>query len=113
MEYKGHEEIKNMNKRELLNRFKDEIYPDRTKGKITIIKETNTVQRKHWRGEWYDYELTSTSIKELAGTNMSQYRPVIGDDEYTWGQLEKYPAAMVRIFLYQYLTKYEGHGEEE
>ena len=29
MMFKGYEELKDMNKNELINRFKDEIYPDR------------------------------------------------------------------------------------
>ena len=113
MEYKGYEELKDMNKSELITRFKDEIYPHRTRGQILTTEKVSTVQRKNSRGEWYDYELTSRFSRELVGTDMSQHRPVIGDDEYTWASLEKYPAAMVRLFLYQHLVKTKGVGEEE
>ena len=113
MNFKGHEELKDMNKSELINLWKDTVNPHRKRGKISIIEKTETVQRKNWRGEWYNYELTSRISRESAGTNMSEYRPVVGDDEYTWGEMKKYPAAMVRLFLYQHLAKVEGIGEEE
>ena len=113
MNYKGHEELKDMNKSELLNRFKDEVYPHRTRGRITFTKKTKTTQRKNWRGGWYDYELTSRFSKETTGTDMSQYRPKIGDTEYTWGELKNYPSAMIRIMLYKYLIDTNPVREEE
>ena len=110
MEFKGHEELKDMNKNELVNLWKDTINPHRVRGGIQIVYETKTVQRKDWRGNWYDYELTSSYIRERNGTNMSHYKPKIGEDEYTWGQVETYPADMIRIFLFNILS--DGTEEE-
>ena len=102
MMFKGYEELKDMNKNELINRFKDEIYPDRKRGGISYVK-------KKLRND----AISTGYMQESVGTDMSQYRPTIGEDEYTWGELERYPADMVRIFLYQHLTKTKGFGEEE
>ena len=45
---------------------------------------------------------------------MSQHRPKIGDDEYTWGEIESYPEDMVRILFYQQLSAVNVvKGEEE
>ena len=113
MEYKGHEELKEMNKGELITTFKDKVNPDRTRGGIKVFKEKRTVIRKDKDGGWYEYELTSTYTKEFTGTDMSRYRPIIGDTEYTWGELKVYPAAMIRIMLYKYLIDRDPVGEEE
>jgi|8_EtaG_2_1085327.scaffolds.fasta_scaffold02486_8 hypothetical protein len=111
--YKGHEELKDMKKSDMINLWKDNVNPHRKKGGVRIITKTSNVVRKDAKGDWYDYELTSYYSQESVGTNMSEFRPKIGEDEYTWGELEKYPADMIRIFLYQYIVKREDKGEEE
>ena len=100
MIFKGHEELKNMNKSELINLWKDTVNPDRKKGGVFYIEKKLRNDNKRTK-----------YIIEKRGTNMSEYRPMVGDDEYTWGEMKKYPAMMVRLFLYQHLTK--GIGEEE
>tara|TARA_R110002020_G_scaffold30145_1_gene94841 strand:+ start:605 stop:928 length:324 start_codon:yes stop_codon:yes gene_type:complete len=104
------EKLKEMNKTDLIDMWKDIVFPYRVRGGINIVYETKTVQRKDWRGNWYDYELTSSYIQERNGTNMSDYRPKVGEDEYTWSAIEKYPADMVRIFLFNILS---NRAEEE
>ena len=113
MMYKGHEELKDMNKSELITVFKDNVNPERTRGGVKVFKETRTVIRKGENGGIYEYELTSHYSKEFSGTNMSKYRPIIGDTEYTWGELKAYPADLLRIMLYKYLIDRNPKEEEE
>ena len=102
MNFKGHEELKDMNKSELIDLWKDTINPHRKKGGIFHVKKKLRNDNKSTR-----YAI------EKVGTNMSEYRPKVGEDEYTWGEMKKYPATMVRVFLYQHLAKVKGIGEEE
>lgn len=110
--FKGKEELEEMNKSDILNMMKDEVYPFRVKGGITITAETETVRRKGWRNEWYDYELTSTFSKESKGTDMSQYRPTIDGTEYTWGALKAYPETLLRVLAYRLWQQNNGSEEE-
>jgi len=109
--FKGKEELDDMYKSDVINMMKDIVYPYRTKGGMYITEETNTVQRKTWQGEWYDYELTSRTVKELSGTDMSWHQPKIDGKEYTWGNLKTYPAPLLKVLAYRlWLQKY---GSEE
>ena len=110
--FEGFEELKDMNKGQLINLLKDNVYPNRLRGHVKQETETNIVQRKTWKGEWYDYELTSYFAKEHRGTDMSEHQPIIGDTQYTWGELNKYPADLLRVMIYQYLRP-KTVGEEE
>jgi hypothetical protein len=110
--FKGKEELEKMNKSEVTNMMKDLIHPNRTRGGISITEKTQTVQRKTWRGEWYDYELTSRFSRELSGTDMSQYRPRIDGKEYTWGELKKYPAPLLKVLAYRLWQQKNGSEEE-
>ena len=105
-------ELETMNKSEVTNMMKDLIYPNRIRGGINITKKTQTVQRKTWQGEWYDYELTSTFSRELLGTDMSQYRPIVDGNEYTWGELKKYPAPLLKVLAYRLWQQKKGSEEE-
>jgi hypothetical protein len=111
MKFEGYEELKNMNKGQLLDLLKDCVYPNRTRGSIKNETETKVVQRKV-NGQWVDYELTSYYCKELSGTDMSSYRPIIGDTEYTWGELKRHPTPLLRVMVYEYLRP-KNIGEEE
>ena len=111
MNYKGHEELKDMNKGDMINMFKDKVNPDRKRGGINTFTEKRTVVRKDAKGGWYNYELTSYYSREVKGTDSSRYRPIIGDTEYTWGELKAYPADLLRVMLYKYLI--DGSEEEE
>ena len=42
---------------------------------------------------------------------MSRYRPIIGDEGYTWGELKGYPADLLRVMLYKFLL--DNTEEEE
>ena len=109
--FEGYEELKNMNKGQLIDLLKDCVYPNRQRGSIKIDNETRKVQRKK-NGKWVDYELTSYYAKEISGSNMSEYRPIIGDTEYTWGELKKHPTPLLRVMVYEYLRP-KDLGEEE
>ena len=110
MNFKGFEELKEMNKGELLDLLKDCVCPHRVCGFIRQDIETKIVQRRTKNG-WVDYKLTSYFAKEIGGTKMSEFRPVIGDTEYTWGELNRHPADLLRVMVYQYLR--QTLGEEE
>ena len=101
-----------MNKSDVIDMMKDIVYPNRSRGGITITKETTTVQRKTWRSEWFNYELTSTYARESGGTDMSKERPTIDGNEYTWGELSKYPAPLLKVLAYR-LWQQENGSEEE
>tara|TARA_Y100001938_G_scaffold127365_1_gene180173 strand:+ start:261 stop:602 length:342 start_codon:yes stop_codon:yes gene_type:complete len=110
--FKGKEELEEMDKSDVINMMKDEVFPNRSRGGLVITKETEIVQRKTWRGEWYDYELTSPSCRERTGTDMSEHRPTIDGREYTWGELSKYPATLLKVLAYR-LWQQENGSEEE
>ena len=111
MNYEGHEELKDMNKGQLIDLLKDCVNPNRQRGYIKTTPEIKTVQRKV-DGQWVDYQLTQYYSKEISGTNMTNYRPKIGDTEYTWGELKNYPADLLRVMVYAYLRP-KKLGEEE
>ena len=110
MIYEGYEELENMNKKQLLSLVKDTIKPTRIRGGIESWTETETVQRTDIYGNLYPYELTSHYCKKIPGTNMSEHRFVLGEDEYTWTELKKYPVDILRLMIYQYLRE---NQEEE
>ena len=110
--FKGKEELENMNKSDVVNMMKDLVYPNRNRGGIHTTEKTQTVQRKNWRGEWYDYELVSRFSREISGSDMSQYRPTIDGNEYTWGSLKKYPAPLLKVLAYRLWQQKEGSEEE-
>tara|TARA_Y100000401_G_C8321579_1_gene225589 strand:- start:2030 stop:2362 length:333 start_codon:yes stop_codon:yes gene_type:complete len=110
MNFEGYEELKDMKKSDMINLFKDKVNPDRTRGGQRVWTETRTVVRKDIRGGLYEYTLTSFYTKERTGQDMARYRPIIGDEEYTWGELKRYPADLLRVMLYKYLLDTE---EEE
>ena len=110
--FKGKEELEEMNKGDVLNMMKDIINPNRFRGGITIHSETNTVRRKTWRGEWYDYELKSTYMREKSGFDMSYSRPTIDGKEYTWGDLKTYPAPLLKVLAYRLWQQKKGSEEE-
>ena len=105
-------EIEEMQKGEVIDMMKDTINPTRVRGGITIHSETNTVKRKTWRGEWYDYELTSTYSREKAGFDMSYSRPTIDGTEYTWGSLKTVPAPLLKVLAYRLWQQRKGSEEE-
>ena len=111
MNFEGYEELKDMTKSDMINLFKDKVNPDTNKGGQKVWTETRTVIRKDWRGGLYEYKLTSFYGKELTGQDMSKYRPIIGDEEYTWGELKGYPADLLRVMLYKFLL--DNTEEEE
>ena len=110
MNFKGHEELKDMNKKELINLWKDTVNPNRSRGDFRITKTIQPVMRKGLDGVWFEYDLIQSHGKEIRGTDMSEFRPRVGEDEYTWNQIENYPADMIRIFLYNILS--DGMEEE-
>jgi len=110
--FKGKEKIVEMNKGDVIDMMKDIIHPNRTRGGKYTTTKTQTVQRKTWQGEWYDYELTSSFEKETSGTDMSPYRPNIDDVEYTWGELNKYPAPLLKVLAYRLWQQNNGSEEE-
>ncbi len=110
--FKGKEELEQMNKSDVIDMMKDGVFSNRSRGGLSITEETRTVQRKTWRGEWYDYELTSYFHKERTGTDMSKHRPIIDGREYTWGELSKYPATLLKILAYRLWQQQNGSEEE-
>ena len=85
--------LNEMKKSELIKAWKDYVFPNRKKGGIIKI---------------------NGFLKERVGADMSFHRPKIGDDEYTWGEIESYPEDMVRILFYQQLSAVKVvKGEEE
>jgi len=108
MNFEGYKELTEMNKGQMVDFFKDQLCPSRVRGANKIITATNTVKRTGIDSKSIDYELLTTYSQSTIGTNMSLHRPVIGDTEYTWGELKKHPADLLRVMIYQYLKQQEA-----
>ena len=54
-------------------------------------------------------------FKNRRNTDMSYYRPIIDGNEYTWGELNRYPAQLVKVLAYRlWQQKINGkYGSEE
>ena len=111
--FKGNEKLEKMNKSDVTNMMKDLVNPNRFRGSLTMGKETITVQRKTWRNEWYDYDLTQTYMYEKRGFDMSYSRPTIDGTEYTWGELKTYPGPLLKVLAYRLWQQYNKGSEEE
>lgn len=106
MNFEGYEGLKEMNKGQMVDFFKDQLCPSRVRGNNRITTNTNTVKRIDiWNGQSFDYDLLATYSQTTIGTDMSLHRPVIGDNEYTWGELKKHPADLLRVMIYQHLKQ--------
>lgn len=111
--FNGAEWIADMNSSQLLDRMKDISFPSRTKGNHNQVIETTIVERKGIDNEWYDYELRTPIGKITEGTDMSNYRPIIDDHEYTWGELKRFPKELLQVKLYRYWLVQQKYGEQE
>ena len=45
------------------------------------------------------------------GQNMSKFTPIIDGNNYTWGDLKKYPAPLLRILAYRLWQQMESEEE--
>ena len=111
--FKGAEWILEMKSSEIIEKMKDISFPFRTKGGNITSIETEIVQRKNINDEWYDYELKTPICKIISGTDMSKYRPIIDGNEYTWGELKKFPKELLQVKLYRYWLIEQKYGEQE
>jgi len=111
--FKGAEWILEMNSSDIIEKMKDMSFPSRTKGSSVTKINSETVQRRNSSNEWYDYELKTPVNKTVAGTDMSNYRPIIDGHEYTWGELKKFPKELLQVKLYRYWLIEQKYGEEE
>ena len=105
--FKGFEEIENMKKRKVLQCMKKMVYPPWIKGGIETWEEKITVQRK--TGE---HILTMHYSKIRDGSNMSKYPPIIDGHQYTWAELKKYPAPLLKVLAYRLWQEKIGSEEE-
>ena len=110
--FKGKEELEEMNKSDVVEFMKNIMCPNRFRGGLTHHSDKKMVMRKTWRNEWYEHELVSPYIREKVGFDMSFRRPIIDDREYTWGELDKYPAPLLKVLAYRLWQKHIGSGEE-
>jgi len=93
--FKGYEELEKMNKGEVMEAMKEMVYPNRPRGGLKTINDK--------RG---------TYIKEFDGTDMSHFRPKIDEVTRSWGELERYPNALLRIMAYRLWQQKYGSEEE-
>ena len=99
--FKGKEELEKMNKSEVTNMMKDLIHPNRTKGGLYQV--TKKLKNDNMPKQY--------SIEKV-GTNMGEYRPRIDGKEYTWGELKKYPAPLLKVLAYRLWQQKNGSEEE-
>ena len=111
--FKGAEWIAEMNSGEIISKMKDMTFMFRTKGGRKTSIETQIVQRRNTNNEWYDYELRTPICRIIEGTDMSNYRPIIGGKEYTWGELKRLPKELLQVKLYMYHLTNQKYGEQE
>lgn len=105
--FKGFKEIENMSKEGVLHYMKGMTFPNWKKGGIISEKKTITVKRNSGY-----YELTLHFSRPLAGTDMSKHPPIVDGTQYTWNELKKYPAPLLKVLAYRLWKEHSGSEEE-
>jgi len=105
--FNGFKELEEMSKQGVLYYMKSMMHPNWRSGGIETVKKSIQVFRKDG-----DHLLTLHFSRLLDGTDMSNHPPIIDETQYTWNELKRYPAPLLKVLAYRIWQENNGSEEE-